>query len=162
MAEDRTETVEHHTERKVEFMNAVAEAAQHLREMSEPWAAGETLKGVLNRVTRRVNDIGMRRKLIASPIKASRIEDLWRREARRIDAEEMDAIRAAHALTKAANDEKAHNEARAEYADITAKLAALEAALRLYATDEGRHALAALLASSGSLDRAVDLLNERS
>jgi hypothetical protein len=73
---NRTEFSE--TERKVNFMPAVTEAAQLLRDISEPWSPGESFKAAINRVAAAVNRVGISRKLISEPLKVSRVEDLWR------------------------------------------------------------------------------------
>ncbi|MFG1349071.1 hypothetical protein [Xanthobacter autotrophicus] len=144
------------TERKVSIMSAVAKASEHLRELSRPCAPGEGVKGAINRVAKLVNDVGRVRGILRDPIRTSRIEDMWRKQARRIDAEEMDAIRAALALKEAAQKEKNVHDAQAEYAGLVARISALEAALRLFATDEGRASLAALLEEGRPLDSPLD------
>lgn len=160
MSDHRTERSVNRTEisdsePKVIFMSAVAEAAQLLREISEPWSPGESFKAAINRVTASVNRVGVARKLISEPLRVSRVEDLWRQEARRVDAEEMDAIRAARSLIKAAQNEKNLGDAREEYRAETARAEALETAIRLLSTNEGRAALAELIEAGRGLDRAL-------
>lgn len=158
MSENDTEFSAYRTEHKVRVMSAVAEASQHLHELSKPCAPGESIKGAITRIAKLVNKVGREQKILRDPIKVSRIEDMWRKQARRIDAEEMDAIRATRALVKAAQQEKNENDARAEFADLNAKIATLEAALRLCTTDEGRAALAAFFQTGRPLDSAMDQL----
>lgn len=79
------------TERKESRMNAVAEASWHMRSI-----AGEPLRPVdraIYRAWTKVRSVMVREKM--QPIILSRAEDIWRKEVRRIDSEEMDAIRLA-------------------------------------------------------------------
>lgn len=92
-------------------MSAVAEAASLLRQVAEPRPVGDTVKAAINRAARRV------------AIRPSRVEDIWREEAKAIRAEEMDAIR------RAAAGRKAEEDAR----DTEAALAGLRALYRAYA-----------------------------
>ena len=156
MSDNDTEFSANRTEHKVRVMSAVVRASEHLRELSKPCSPGEGVKGAINRVAKLVNDVGRARGILKDPIRTSRIEDMWRRQARRIDAEEMDAIRAALALKESAQKEKNVNDAQAEYAGLVARIAALEAALRLCTTDEGRSSLAALLQAGRPMDRPMD------
>jgi hypothetical protein len=96
-------------------MNAVAEASTLLRELAGPYPAGDTVKGAINRATRRVSRF--------LPMKAGRAEDIWRQEARAIRAEEMDAIR------RAASEDRLSREAKDELAAINARISRLEALL---------------------------------
>lgn len=161
MWDNDTEFSVNHAERKVEHMSAIAEASQHLQVLSMPCRPGESIKGAIYRVAKIVNDVGLKRNILREPIRISRIEDMWRKQARRIDAEEMDAIRAARAAIEAAQKEKNVHDARAEYADLTARIGLLETALRIYGTHEGRSALDALLQAGCPLDRAVAALDGR-
>lgn len=162
MRDYRTEFSVNNAERKVKHMSAIAEASQHLRALSMPCRPGEGVKSAINRVAKIVNDVGIERKILRERIRVSRIEDMWREQARRIDAEEMDAIRAARAAAEAANEaaqkEKNVHEARTQYADLTARIGLLEDALRIYGSNEGRVAMDALLQAGCSLDRAVAAL----
>jgi hypothetical protein len=67
----------------------------------------------------------------------------------------MDAIRAARALIKAAQNEKNLGDAREAYRAETARAEALETAIRLLSTDDGRAALAELIEAGRGLDRAL-------
>lgn len=72
-------------------MTTVAQASQLLRDLAEPRPVGDTVKAAITRAARAVSAVRQ------EPMSYGRAEDIWRREARRIDAAEMDAIRAAHA-----------------------------------------------------------------
>ncbi|WP_157091438.1 hypothetical protein [Methylobacterium nodulans] len=72
-------------------MTTVDQASQLLRELAEPRPVGDTVKAAITRAARAVSAV------LQEPMSYGRAEDIWRREARRIDAAEMDAIRAAHA-----------------------------------------------------------------
>ena len=114
--------------KEVFLMSAVAEASTLLRSVAEPCPAGDSVKSAINRAAKRVA------RFIpphwASRWHVGRAEDIWRQEARGVWAEEMDAIRRAA-------DAKVAQEARNEYRQITARIARLEAALRL--SDEEFH-----------------------
>lgn len=62
---------------------AADEAAALLRDLAEPRPVGDSVKSALRRAARTVG------------ISSSRVKSIWYREARRIDASEMDAIREA-------------------------------------------------------------------
>ncbi|WP_238297510.1 hypothetical protein [Methylobacterium soli] len=66
-------------------------ASSMLREIAEPRPVGDTIKLAIARAARAVSSH------LPEPMSYARAENLWRGEARRIDAAEMDAIRAAHA-----------------------------------------------------------------
>lgn len=70
-------------------MSAAAEAASILRELAEPRPVGDQVKAALRRVARIT---GM------TPV---RTKALWYGEARRIDAEELDTLRAVRARREA-------------------------------------------------------------
>ncbi|MGA0564147.1 hypothetical protein ACO2RV_17010 [Ancylobacter sp. VNQ12] len=89
------------TANKVRVMSGVAKASALLDELAMPWPPRSNFKDAITRVTKAVNTVARRAGILNEPIKHSRIEDLWRKEARRIDAEEMDAIRAAVVAAKA-------------------------------------------------------------
>lgn len=84
-----------HSEKRTEglTMTPGAQAARMLREIAEPRPVGDTVKAAITRAARAVsaamNNTG-------GALSYGRAEDIWRGEARRIDASEMDAIRAAH------------------------------------------------------------------
>ena len=108
MSEKRTENSEFHPECEVLFMSAVAEASSLLREIAEPRPIGDTVKAAITRAARRVG------------LRAGRVEDIWRQEARAIRAEEMDAIR------RAVTNRKHMEEARAEALSFSQRLERLE------------------------------------
>lgn len=101
MSENVTASSVNRTADKVNRMSGVAKASALLNQLSEPWPARSNFKDAVTRVTKAVNTVAKRAGILNEPIKHSRIEDLWRKEARRIDAEEMDAIRAAVVAAKA-------------------------------------------------------------
>lgn len=67
-----------------QHMSAAVEAATLIRELAEPRPVGDTVKAALRRAARLVD---------FSP---SRAKAIWYGEARRINAEEIDVLRAAH------------------------------------------------------------------
>lgn len=98
-------------------MSAVAEASSLLREVAEPRPVGDTVKEAINRAARRVS------KFASRPISASRVEDIWRQEARAVRAEEMDAIRKA---AEARQQRQIEQEDRNEHTRLLQRLAFLE------------------------------------
>lgn len=84
-----------HSEKRTEGrrMTPGAQAARMLREIAEPRPVGDTVKAAITRAARAVsaamNSTG-------GALSYGRAEDIWRGEARRIDAAEMDAIRDAY------------------------------------------------------------------
>lgn len=114
MQENRSEKSEKPTEFAVPTMSAVCEASDLLRAISEPCPPGDSVKAAINRAARRVS------KFMAQPMRPGRAEDIWRKEARSIRSEEMDALRAAARREKAILDEAM---------DLEARLARIEAAL---------------------------------
>lgn len=68
-------------------MLAKFEAANLLRRIAEPRGADDSVKVMIGRAARRVSEFW--------PLSAGRAENIWRKEARVIRAEEMDAMRAA-------------------------------------------------------------------
>jgi DNA transposition AAA+ family ATPase len=72
-------------------MSAVAEAAALMRRAADPRTF--SVKAAIGSACKRINTClnAMGRK----PMHYGRAEDIWRQEARRIEVEEMDAIRAA-------------------------------------------------------------------
>ena len=106
------------------LMSAAIEASDLIRQLADPCPAGDSVKAAINRALRRVSPF------LPWPMKPSRAEDIWRREARAIRAEEMDALRAAKAAKEKA-------EFKHEAAAVEARLARIEAAL--FAADEDFH-----------------------
>ena len=91
-------------------MTTLDHAALMLHEIAEPRPVGDSVKAAITRAARAVNVfLGDREKL-----SYGRAEDLWRREARRIDAHELDAIRAAHSASQRARAERRDQALRAE------------------------------------------------
>jgi hypothetical protein len=90
--------------------SAVGNAALMLRELSQPWGAGERVKSVLDRTSRLAN------------LTYWRTYDLWYGKARRIEPHEIEQI--AEALR--VKNEKA---ARNEFHELKVRLARLEASL---------------------------------
>ena len=93
-------------------------AADALRELSEPWPSGSYVKEAIGRAAR------------SSGLSYTRCSDIWYRKARRIEASEAEAIAAA--LQK-----KRELEAKNELHDLKVRLARLEA--RLASTDSDFH-----------------------
>lgn len=83
---------EFQSENSERFVSAVAEASIRLRRIAEPRPVGDSIKAAINRAAARVTPY---LPLQLRPMTPGRAEDLWRLEARRVSAEEMDAIRAA-------------------------------------------------------------------
>src|SRR4051812_33292346 len=92
-------------------MSAVAEASILLRRIAEPRRADDSIKTLIVRAARRVSKF--------FPISPSRAEDIWRREARLIRAEEMDAIR------KAADAARIVSEAKHERSKLEDRISRL-------------------------------------
>lgn len=136
MSGDRTENSGNRTAHGGSPVSASAEAASLVRQIAEPWQVGDTVKAAINRVARRVG------------LRPSRVEDIWRREARVIRAEEMDAIRAAA-------DEKTLEGARGEYQRLSERIAALEALLVVQDEDFRGPAADVVGAERGARDRAL-------
>ena len=95
-------------------MAAVAEAALLMRHLAEPAVPGESVKAAIGRAARRAG------------LAAGLGKRLWYGEARRIDADTMDQLRAA-----AARDAKLLEDARDARQSLLRRLAACEAALGL-------------------------------
>lgn len=134
-------------------MSSTAEAASLVRELSEPWEAGDNLKSAINRVARIVSHVRSSRGL--GPLRHSRIEDIWRREARRIDADEMDALRIAAAAKRQALDAKGAS-TNAAISELQSRLARLEAMLAQIDPDFHGPTRDALRESLGGIRRVSD------
>lgn len=100
-------------------MSAPSEASGLVRRVAEPRPVGDSVKAAIRRASRRLG---------FSP---SRTKDLWYSNARRIDAEEMDALR------RAARQRREEDNARADACLAIERLVALRAALA--AADENFH-----------------------
>lgn len=129
---------------QVVFMSAVAEAAHLLKLAAEPRPVGDTVKQAINRAARRVS------RFLREPMHAGRAEDIWRARARLIRAEEMDALR------KAAQQDRLAQEARNEFAELTARIARLEALALLQRPDLDSAEADALRAMARGQDRPMD------
>lgn len=117
MSEIHPEKSENPPERTVLLMSAVCEASDLMRTLALPCPPGDSVKAAINRAARRASHY------LARPMTFSRAEDIWRKEARAIRAEEMDALRRA-AKREAFKDETAAVEAR--LARIEAALVAID------------------------------------
>lgn len=93
-------------------MTTIAQASRMMRDLAEPRPVGDTVKAAITRAARAVSSA------LQEPMRYGRAEDIWRQEARRIDAGEMDAIRAAH--------ERRHRSLREELRDAAALADRLE------------------------------------
>lgn len=71
-------------------MTTVQQASLLLQQIAEPRPVGDTVKAAITRAARAVSAV------MKEPMRYGRCEDIWRGEARRIDAAEMDAIREAY------------------------------------------------------------------
>ena len=129
MQENPSEKSENLPESTVLLMSAVCEASSLMRSIAEPCPAGDSVKAAINRAARKAS------RFMARPMKPGRAEDIWRKEARAIRAEEMDALRAAAKREKALiNDTLA----------LEARLARVEAALLSIDQDFHRETIDAL------------------
>lgn len=129
--------------RGVVFMNPTAEAAHLMRCIAKPRPVGDSVKSAIVRAARRAG------------IGYERAKSFWYGEARRVDASEMDALRA----VAAKRQHQAEEIARHEYRELLDRIARLEA--RLLAADEDFHRtdVDALRSASGRVgrpDRALD------
>lgn len=93
-------------------MTTIVQASRMMRDLAEPRPVGDTVKAAITRAARAVSSA------LQEPMRYGRAEDIWRQEARRIDAAEMDAIRAAH--------ERRHRSLREELRDAAALADRLE------------------------------------
>lgn len=160
---ERSEKRAENTERK---MSAVMEAAGTLDVMFGRQPDEAITKAMLLRAFRAINPFYVQR--VGNSMTFSRIEDLWRREARRVDAEEMDAIRDAReaqaaASLRAAAQRPDAREARDEIAELRARLKRIETALRVSDPHFHGPAISALGQWSGApgrVDRPLDEAGE--
>jgi hypothetical protein len=125
-------------------MSSEAEASILIRRVAEPRPVGDTVKTAIVRAASRVS------RYMRQPMAPGRAEDIWRREARAIRVEEMDAIRKAAAV-----DQESVREAKHVLADIDARIARLEALL-VSDADFYRDQVDAHRAAMGDVDRTVD------
>ena len=115
-------------------MSAVAEAAHLIRQVAEPRPVGDSVKSAVSRAAARCG------------FDLERARAIWYATARRIEAGEMDRLRAVVTGRQAKREEAARNE-RNELAD---RIAAIEARLASIDEDFYRPARAALRASMGA------------
>lgn len=128
---------------EVVHMSAGVEAVT----LIEGIAAPRSVKDAMNRVARLVNRELER--VGAKPMKPSRVEDIWRGEARSIRAEEMDALRRAH-------DKALKQEARDAFQALEARIARVEAALRIQDADFHQPSIDGLRELARGAHRPVD------
>jgi hypothetical protein len=91
-------------------MSPSVEASELLRRLAEPAPAGAHIETLIRSVARKLG------------LSFSRAKALWYREARIVRSEEMDALRAA----ARARDEAEGETLRQDYADVMARIEALE------------------------------------
>lgn len=131
----------------VSNMSSAAEASSLLRLVAEPRPVGDTVKLAIVRACARVSS--ELRAFGFAPMDYGRARRIWRKEARRIDAEEMDAIR------RAAKDKAVLEDARAEFQRLQDRIAACEAILRLQDPDFHGPSCDALRELARGADRAL-------
>lgn len=124
---------------KLEAMSAVDEASTLLRKIAEPRPVGDSVKSAITRAARRVSAL--------FPLSMSRAEDIWRKEARLIRAEEMDAIRRLA-------DRRIVEEAQRERSELERRISRLEALL-VQDEDFYRSGLDALREMAGRKNRPM-------
>ncbi|GJD51106.1 hypothetical protein OPKNFCMD_3857 [Methylobacterium crusticola] len=147
ISEKPSERSEHPPETR--RMTTLEEAAFLIKDVAEPRPAGDSVKAAIDRAARRVSAF------LQEPMRYGRAEDIWRREARRISAEEMDALRAAHAQRQRALADQGC--AVAEVADRLEHLVALcDAGEARLAVDQLRCAARAARRSANALGRLAD------
>lgn len=129
-------------------MSCVAEASSRMKSIAEPYPAGDKIKAAIERA----------RRLVSAELRAcgfdvmsyGRAKRIWKQEARRIDGEEIDAIRRADKQERVTL-----GEARAEYAKLLDRIAACETILGLQDADFHSVSRDALRGVAGSPDRAM-------
>ncbi len=130
-------------------MSSAMEASALIKRAAEPAPIGDKVKAAIARACRAVSH-----ELLAGgfqPMAYGRARRIWKCEARRIDAEEMDALR------RAAKDKALIGDARAEYKALLDRIAACEQALRVSDADFHRPSLDALDDAARSAHRTLDL-----
>jgi hypothetical protein len=132
---------------EIKTMSAAVEAPVLITKLIGLRPIGESQKAAFNRAAREISKL-----MRAGSMTATRLEDIYRGEARRIDADEMDALRAAAR-------HPASIEARNDIAELRSRLARIEAALSVQ--DAQFHgpaidALRLLDGRRGGVDRTVD------
>lgn len=132
---------------RVVFMNPSAEASHLIRYAAEPRPVGDSVKAAITRAARRVG------------LGYERAKSLWYSEARRVDASEMDRLRAV-AAERAAKQEEAAVHAHRQ---LVERISAIEARLAAIDPDFYGDAVAALRVArgdrsgaAGAADRPLD------
>lgn len=131
MSEKRTENSEFRPERE-ERMNARAEASGLLQEIAGPGPVKVAISRAEKAVSKVLKGWGLQ------PMGYGRAEDIWRQEARRIDAEEMDAIRAAATERRRLAAERTAGD---ELAELRGRIALLEHRLETIDPDFHRESI---------------------
>ncbi len=131
------------------FLNDVAKAVSILEELASPRGARESYKAVVNRVSAFTNRIALGLHIVDRPIPPSRIDDIWRREAKFVRAHELDSLRAAL-------EAKILGEVKNEHRTILDRLAACEAALRIQDEAFHRESIDGLRETARRMDSALD------
>jgi len=132
-------------------MSSAAEASTLIRRAAEPYPAGDKIKAAIGRACRAVSDELKRAGF--QPMDYGRAKRIWKQEARRVDPEELDAIR------RAAREAASVEDARAEFQALLTRIVRCEEALRIQDADffgveidARREALSAL---PGAMDRRL-------
>ena len=107
-------------------VSALREASVLVRKVAEPRPIGDSVKAAINRASRRLG------------FHVSRTKDIWYENARRIHAEEIDALR------REARIQRDETVARAEAVIAVARLVALRESLAATDSDFHRETVAAL------------------
>ncbi len=130
-------------------MSDVTKAISLLDEIASPRGARESYKAVVNRVADYTNRIAASLNIIEEPISPSRLDDIWRGEAKFVRGYELDSLRAAR-------DTKILGNAINEHRTILDRLAAVEAALRLQDEDFHGESIDGLREMHRGVDSSMD------
>ena len=137
---------------EVAYMTAIVEASELLQRAAAP----RSVKQALNYVAGLVNaELRAERR---PPLSMSRIEDIWRQEARVIRAEEIDAIRKASKAAAKAEQDANHelNDLRSRVAFLEERLAKIDAHFHRESIAVARQMASDLGSLAGCADRALD------
>jgi hypothetical protein len=130
----KSEKSSHQSENeRVVFMNPTVEASHLIRFAADPRPSGDSVKGAITRAARRLG------------IGYERAKSLWYAEARRVDASEMDRLRAVAAERQRKQEEAAVHAHR----QLVDRISIIEARLAQIDPDFHSEAAAALRASAG-------------
>lgn len=102
-------------------MSASVEASELIQALARPWQVGDSVKAAIRRAARKAQ------------LEAGLAKRLWYGEARRVDAEVMDKLRAAHAA-----DAQLLQRSRDGYSELQERIAALEEALAVHLSKQAR------------------------